>query len=137
MLNGKNQKLQNLRASLDNNMISILVLLDHSKAFNAVDHFILLRKPEKLLCFSETACRLLRSYLTVRSQISFYNGTYSESLDINRGVPQWFLLFCLYINDLLDHCICIYMYIYVGLVSTYRTYQYSTEIRKRTRRRIK
>ena len=47
--------MENIRADLDNNMISILVLLDHSKAFVTVDHSILL-KLEKCFCFSETAC---------------------------------------------------------------------------------
>ena len=78
---------ENLRADLDNNMIFISVLLDHSKNFVKVDHFILLKKLEKLFCFLETACRLLRSYSTGRSQIISYNGTCSESLDVNRGVP--------------------------------------------------
>ena len=59
--------MENLRADLDNNMISILVLLDHSKAFDTIDHSMLLKKLEKLFCFSETACRLLRSFISYRS----------------------------------------------------------------------
>ena len=74
----------NLKANLDNNMISTLVLLDYSKTFDTVDYFIVLKK---IFCFSETGYRLLRSNLTGRSQIVFYNGTYSESLDVNRFVP--------------------------------------------------
>ena len=92
----------NLKADLDNNLICILVVLDHSKAFDSVNHSILLEKLKKLFCFSETACRLLRSYPTGRSQIVSYNGTCSESLDVNRDVAQCLvlgpLLFCLY-ND--------------------------------------
>ena len=46
------------------------------------------KKLEKFFCFWETACRLLRSYLTARSKIVSYNGTCLESLDVDRGVPQ-------------------------------------------------
>ena len=72
--------MKNLRADLDNNnMIYVLVLLDHTKAFDTVDHFIFLKKLDKLFCFSETACRLLRLYHTSRSHIVSYNGTCSVS----------------------------------------------------------
>ena len=39
--------IENLRADLDNNMICILVLLDHSKVCDTVDHYILLKKTGK------------------------------------------------------------------------------------------
>ena len=70
-------------------MIYILVLLDQSRDFDTVDHSIFLKKLEKSFCFSETACRLLRSYLTGRPQFVSYNGTCPESLDVNRGVSAW------------------------------------------------
>ena len=55
---------ENLRADLDNNMTSILVSLDHSKAFDTVNHSILLKKPEKLLYISKTACTFI-SYRSI------------------------------------------------------------------------
>ena len=81
----------NLRADLDKNMICILVLLDHSKAFDTVDHYILLKKLEK---FSTSRKQLVDYY--GRSQIVSYNGTCSESLDVDRGVPQGSVLLFIY-----------------------------------------
>lgn len=93
-----------------------MVLLDHSKAFDTVDHKILIQKLEKLFFFSTTACKLLWSYLCRRSQAVVLNNKYSEALNVDRGVPQGSilgpLLFCLYINDLteaIEHC-SIHMY---------------------------
>ena len=83
---------ENLRTNLDKGMVSFLVLLDHSKAFDTVDHDILLTKLEKLFYFSSTSCKLLHSYLTGRLQAVESNGECSEFLNINRGVPQGSIL---------------------------------------------
>ncbi|XP_075155471.1 uncharacterized protein LOC142228831 [Haematobia irritans] len=68
-----------LRSKLDENMVSVLVLLDHSKA-------------------------LLSSYLSGRTQSVYHCNKQSSALNINKGVPQGSLvgplLFCLYVNDL-------------------------------------
>ena len=83
--------------------ITGMVALDLKKAFDTVNHEILLNK---LAHYGITDNNLLwfRNYLTNRKQIASINGNLSESLLITTGVPQGSilgpLLFILYVNDL-------------------------------------
>ena len=64
-----------------------LVALDLKKAFDTVDHSILLSKLEHY-GISGTGLHWFRSYLTGRNQRACINGNLSDSLEIHTGVPQ-------------------------------------------------
>ena len=79
------------------------VFIDSSKAFDTVDHEILLRKIESF-GNNERMLKLLKNYLSDRKQYVYYNDTSMDLQQIICGVPQGSilgpLLFLIYVNDL-------------------------------------
>ena len=89
--------------NIDKGLITGLIFLDLSKAFDTLDHSIMLDKLSSL-GMNRSTVQWFRSYLTMLTQSVCTNGVLSEPQPISFGVPQGSirgpLLFIIYINDL-------------------------------------
>ena len=87
---------------IDNGLLNGVVFIDLKKAFDTIDHKIIVRKMSHFGADHNTL-KWFQSYLGNRSQMCNVNGNQSTARTITYGVPQGSilgpLLFLMYIND--------------------------------------
>ena len=108
---------------LDVGKLPIAMYLDLSKAFDTINHEILLKKLK--YDFGDAPHKWFSSYLHNRQQCVFFNGCYSMPKTLEIGVPQGSilesLLFLIYMNNIKETCKTFIPILYAddtGLVSS-------------------
>ena len=101
--------------AVDRNIKLLAIFFDFAKAFDLVDHEVLLEKLQKLLSNWLTAW--IATYLSNRRQRVYFNGSTTTWKDVLAGViqgsvlgPVLFLLFIFDINDFLPTGVTLFKY---------------------------
>ena len=90
------------------NLAVALITIDFSKAFDRIDHALLITKLSKMTGINYNLLKWLQSYLTDRKQCVRINSTKSDPITVTSGVPQGSslspYLYSLFVSDLQSRC---------------------------------
>lgn len=93
---------EDIRKALDDGKVTVMTLLDFSKAFDTVNHDILIEKLKNLNMHKNTI-QWIKTYLYGRQQRVIFNSEKSSWVPTMHGVPQGSvlgpMLFAIYISD--------------------------------------
>lgn len=121
-----------IKNAMDKKMTTVLLLLDFSKAFDSVDHNLLLDKLQRQFNFESTAISLIKSYLAERVQTVCVDGELSSFRSLNKAVPQGSilgpLLFSLFINDLPESLKYMMHHMFADDVQIYKSFKQDDSI---------
>ena len=104
--------------NMEQQMVTLLVIIDLSAAFNTVDHPILFQCLEEQFGFLDSVLSWYKSYLSDRKQCIILKGMQSNTFDLPFGVPQGScfgpVLFTQYASSLFSifskHSVCAHAY---------------------------
>ena len=116
----------------DQGLITGMILIDLQKAFDTVDHDILLQKLYAI-GFSKHSVNWFRSYLINRTFLVNLGNAFSQPACVSSGVPQGSilgpLLFLIYINDMSQAVKC-NLFLYADDTCLVCQHKYINEIEK-------
>ena len=97
--------LKNLHQNWNDKLYSGCIFIDFSRAFDCIDHQILMEKLE-LYGFDDTALKFMKMYMHSRKQSTIINGFSSPLKPLTYGTAQGSILgpliFILYVNDIFN-----------------------------------